>query len=340
MHQVKPQRCKYKFARGDCQEFHKRVCTAFTRRAAPSRPACPPACIARCSPSLRHCIRIPLQPPPARNRSAIAYGAKRRAGATDEHRDRARPFRCGTNLVQHRRQTGPRRFNHRIAFHGGAQRCQIVPVQRVHQLRDLARLMNHARQRHLSRQNGARLVGRHREIRRDKGDVHIRRDRQRLNGVHCDAGHQYNPPEQTRRDIIRVISADQRFPLQAEWQQFFSREGLADQLVQSQHGDYGAGGAAAQTAGKRQAFYQLYFEPAFFADVIEECARRYRGDILIGFARQLAAIALNVSDDDFRLVPEFDNGAIAQALQRQAEDIEANAQVRNSRRGEGFCSGK
>ena len=68
--------------------------------------------------------------------------------------------------------------------------------------------------------------------------------------------HRLHAAEQTGRKIIGVVTADQRLAFQAKWQKLVSREWLAQQLVQRDNRDYGAGGAAAQSAGERQPLEQ------------------------------------------------------------------------------------
>lgn len=145
---------------------------------------------------------------------------------------------------------------------------------------------------------------------------------------------QHHAAQQGRPDVVGMgRAADQRFAHHGELHQPFRRKGAAQQFVQPVDGCGRRGGARSDAASGRYLFENRDFDPHGLSVRFEQ-GRDGRGyDIVFGFfGESLPALVADRKPARTRFGGDLD--PVAHAVERQAHDVEAAAQIRHRSGGE------
>ena len=111
----------------------------------------------------------------------------------------------------------------------------------------------------------------------------------------------------------------------------------ADQRIDRHHRRGGAGGAAAEAARQRQPLPDAQADTAALAELREQRQRGDAGGVARRVARQAAVVAVDRLDEDAVRWPARKRAVTSSPgmIEREAEDIEAAADIRHGRRSKG-----
>ena len=241
----------------------------------------------------------------------------------------------GFHVRKRRDKMLPLRLDEQI-FEAGADQIEIASRAAGNERRHAAAMLDRELQRHLFGEDRAGHPRFHRSVRVQQDRDHPLRRGQTLDERRVFARGKHQSAEQTRHDIVPVrrIGRD-ALALEREGQQLLERERFAQERVRGHCGSDGRGRGSTHAGGERHPFGDRQADPAWRARRGKDSLRGGQRGVLCRRYRQRVDQPADPHQPHAGLVVANCSDDVARRIERLPEDVEADADIADARRGAG-----